>query len=108
MRPLSPVHVTGEQVTGGLEIRWVRRTRLGGDSWEQADVPLGEDLERYEVDILDGADVVRTLTADTPSVTYTSAQQTTDFGSPQASYAVRVYQLGAAYGRGQTREALVP
>ncbi len=107
LRPLSPVHVTGEQVVGGLQIAWIRRTRTGGDSWEQPDVPLGEDAERYEVDILDGGDVVRTLSATTPSVIYTTAQQTTDFGTPQASYAVRVYQLGASYGRGQARETIV-
>ena len=101
LRPLSPVHVTGEQIT------WIRRTRLGGDSWEQPDVPLREDAERYEVDILDGANVVRTLTATTPSFIYTTAQQTTDFGSPQANYAVRVYQLDASYGRGQARETIV-
>ncbi len=94
-------------MVGGLQISWIRRTRLGGDSWEQPDVPLGEDTERYEVDILDGGDVVRTLTATTPSVIYTTAQQTTDFGSPQTSYAVRVYQLGASYGRGQARETIV-
>ena len=107
LRPLSPVHVTGEQTTGGLLIAWIRRTRLGGDSWEQPEVPLGEDAELYEVDILDGGDVVRTLAATTPSVTYTTAQQTADFGSPQTSYAVRIYQLSASYGRGQAREALV-
>jgi hypothetical protein len=107
LRPLSPVHVTGEQVIGGLQIAWIRRTRLGGDSWEQTDVPLGEDTERYEADILDGGDVVRTLATTTPSVTYTTAQQIADFGSPQPSYAVRIYQLGASYGRGQAREALV-
>jgi hypothetical protein len=107
LRPLSPVHVTGEQMVGGLQISWIRRTRLGGDSWEQPDVPLGEDAERYEVEILDGGDVVRTLTVTTPSVVYTTAQQTTDFGSPQTSYVVRVYQLGASYGRGQARETIV-
>ena len=72
LRPLSPVHATGEQIVGGLQIAWVRRTRLGGDSWEQPDVPLGEDAERYEVDILDGGNVVRTLTSTAPSVTYTT------------------------------------
>ena len=70
-------------------------------------MPLGEDAERYEVDILDGGDVVRTLAATTPSVTYTTAQQTTDFGSPQPGYAVRIYQLSASFGRGQARETIV-
>ena len=46
---------------GDLTLTWVRRTRIGGDSWDGVEVPLGEDSERYEIDILDGADVMRTL-----------------------------------------------
>jgi hypothetical protein len=108
LRPLSPVHVSGRQVPGGLEISWIRRTRKGGDGWEQIEVPLAEDGEAYELDILDGATVKRTLPSPAPSLLYTTAQQITDFGAPQPSYAVRVYQLSASYGRGQAREATVP
>jgi hypothetical protein len=108
LRPLSPVHVTAEQIPEGLQISWVRRTRIAGDSWEQVEVPLGEDAEAYEVDILDGAAPVRTLSTSTASVIYTVAQQTADFGSPQPGYAIRVYQIGATYGRGAAREAVVP
>ncbi len=47
---------------GGVTIRWIRRTRADGDSWT-GEVPLGEDSERYEVDILvrhdGGADAER-------------------------------------------------
>ncbi len=108
LRPLSPVHVRGRQIPEGLEISWIRRTRTGGDGWEQAEVPLGEASEAYEADILDGATVIRTLSSVSPAVIYTTAQQTADFGAPQASYAVRIYQLSATYGRGQAREAIIP
>jgi hypothetical protein len=106
-RPLSPVHVRGSRSTGDLMLQWIRRTRIGGDAWDTAEVPLGEDIERYEVDILDGAAVKRTLAASAPTVTYTAAEQTADFGSPQASLSVRVYQLGAAWGRGAPAAAVV-
>ena len=43
-----------------------RRRQLG-----DAGGAAGEDVESYEVDILDGASVVRTLTATAPSVVYT-------------------------------------
>jgi hypothetical protein len=99
-RPLSPVHVHGRRSGGDLLIEWIRRTRIGGDSWDAVEVPLGEDVERYEVDILDGTTVVRTLSSSSPTVTYTAAEQTTDFGSPQSSLSIRVHQLGAAWGRG--------
>jgi hypothetical protein len=109
LRPLSPCHVWGAFDGGGnLTITWIRRTRISGDAWNQTEVPLGEDSEAYEVDIMNGAGVVRTLTSSTPAVTYTAAQQTADFGAPQSSYTVRVYQISASYGRGQYREAIIP
>jgi hypothetical protein len=110
LRPLSPVHVAGRFDGGGdLLLSWVRRTRISGDSWDQVEVPLGEDSEAYEVDIMDGSVVVRTISATgSPAAVYTAAQQTTDFGTPEASYTVRVYQLSASYGRGERREATVP
>ncbi len=94
--------------SGDLVMTWLRRTRTGGDSWEQTEVPLGEDSEAYEVDIMNGASVVRTITATSETATYTSAQQTTDWGSPQSSYTVRVYQMSDSYGRGQYGEATLP
>lgn len=43
---------------GDLTIRWTRRSRaLAADSWSAGDVPLAEDVEAYEVEILDGATV---------------------------------------------------
>ena len=105
LKPLSPVHVRGKRTAGDLAISWVRRTRIGGDSWDAVDVPLGEESERYEVDILDGVAVRRTLAATSPTVTYTAAQQTADFGSPQAAIDLRVCQLSAVRGRGTPRTA---
>ena len=103
LKPLSPAHVRGLRSAGDLAISWVRRTRIGGDNWDAAEVPLGEEAERYEVDILDGATVKRTLAAATPAVTYTAAQQTADFGAPQSSLSLRVFQLSAVFGRGTPR-----
>ncbi len=64
LKPLSPVHVRASRAGGDVTIGWIRRTRIGGDSWETPDVPLSEGFESYEVDILDGSDVVRTLDGD--------------------------------------------
>ena len=46
-RPFSPVHVTAARMGSDLHVRWVRRTRIGGDQWGAGDVPLGETEERY-------------------------------------------------------------
>lgn len=108
LRPLSPAHVKGRFSGGDLVMSWVRRTRQSGDGWEQAEVPLGEESEGYEVDIMNGSAVMRTLASGSPSVTYTASQQAADFGAAQPSYTVRVYQLSPSYGRGQVREVTVP
>jgi hypothetical protein len=109
-RPLSPVHVSGRRPTGtdDIKLTWKRRTRSGGDGWSQVEVPLAEANEAYEVEVLDGAAVKRTLSAAGPNVTYTSAQQTTDFGAPIAwpsTLVVKVYQLSATFGRGSPADA---
>ena len=105
LKPLSPAHVRGIRSGGDLAISWVRRTRSGGDSWDAVEVPLAEETERYEVDILDGATVKRTLASTAPSATYTAAEQSVDFGAPQSSIALRVHQLSTVFGRGTAREA---
>ncbi|MET0155564.1 MAG: hypothetical protein ABW189_05615 [Rickettsiales bacterium] len=78
------MHLAGERDgSGNLTITWIRRTRIGGEWADGADAPLSEETEAYEIDIMDGAD------------------QTADFGSPQASVDVVVYQLSALVGRGR-------
>ena len=83
LRPLSPTQLSAVFTAGGdLVLSWIRRTRIGGDSWNQTDVPLAEESEAYAIDILDGGgNVVRTLTASTPTIAYTAAQIATDFPS---------------------------
>jgi hypothetical protein len=107
LRPLAPAQLRARwpTVAGDILLSWKRRTRIGGDSWEQVEVPLGEESEAYEVDILDGSDVVRTLSASTPQATYTLAQQTADFGGQQWSVSIAVYQMSATFGRGAGRAA---
>jgi hypothetical protein len=98
-RPLSPVHARGRRSGSDLTISWIRRTRRGGDSWDTVEVPLAEEREHYEVDILDGASVVRTLTTATPSATYTSAEQVEDFGAAQSRVTVAIHQTNDSFGR---------
>ena len=94
--------------SGNLTINWLRRTRIGGDWRDGVDVPLSEESERYEVDIMSGVTVKRTITGlTTPTASYTAAQQVTDFGSAQSSVTVNVYQLSAKVGRGYAGNANV-
>jgi hypothetical protein len=108
LRPFSVAHVDQPWrrawVPGDLTIRWTRRSRaLAADSWTAPEAPLAEESEAYEVEILDGATVKHTLTATTANVTYTAAQQVTDWGAllgPGDTLDVRIYQLSALVGRG--------
>ena len=106
--PFAPVHVEQPWRTarspGDLTICWTRRSRaLVADAWEQVEVPLAEDVESYDVQILDGAVVKRTLTSSTTSVLYTAAEQTADWGGPLGpgqTLALRIFQLSNRLGRG--------
>ncbi|MDC7788689.1 glycoside hydrolase/phage tail family protein [Rhodoplanes sp. TEM] len=100
LRPLAPVRLAGRRTAEGIALSWIRRTRRDGDSWEVAEVPLGEEIEAYAVDILNGGTVVRTLSTAGPSALYQTAQEIADFGTPQANLSVRVVQLSATVGRG--------
>jgi hypothetical protein len=101
------VHLRATRGGSGVSIRWIRRTRIDGDSWAAADVPLGEAVEAYAIDILAGSDVVRTLTAGVPQVLYANADEIADFGTPQTTLSVRVAQMSATVGRGFPAEAIL-
>ncbi len=102
LRPYAPVHAKGDwQGNDNIDIVWVRRSRIGGDEWERDEIPLGEETESYEVDVMDGSTVTRTVAVTSPSWTYTSAQQSADFGSPQSTISLRIYQMSEIYGRGK-------
>jgi hypothetical protein len=98
--PLSPVHPFARRLPDGIAIGWIRRTRVDGDSWELAEVPLGEDGERYDLTILDGATTLRSLTTTTASWLYPEAEEVADFGAPQIELGLVIAQLSATVGRG--------
>ena len=107
-KPYSVTQIEGERdVSDNLTISWKRRTRVGGEWRDFVDVPLSEETEKYEIDILDGSTVVRTITATATSAEYSAADQTTDFGSPQSSITVKIYQMSAMVGRGIEATAII-
>jgi hypothetical protein len=108
LKPYAPVQVGGgRNAAGDLIINWTRRTRIGGEWRDNVDVPLGETREQYQVDILNGASVVRTLTVTTPTMTYAASDQVADFGSAQSSITVSVYQISEVVGRGYPANATI-
>ena len=99
-KPLSPVHFSTSRVGNDIAINWTRRGRISADGWDQVEIPLGEINEQYELDIFDGATLLRTISATTTTITYSEAEQIADWGGSAANFDIALYQLGETVGRG--------
>ena len=99
--PFAPVHARWKVRDGDHIISWIRCSRSpDAESWDLYSVPLLEDSEAYEVDILSAGEVVRTFETTLPQITYTSDQRASDLGSATASYDVEICQMSSIVGRG--------
>ncbi len=100
LRPYAPVQLRAMRDATGVQLTWIRRTRIDGDSWDLDDVPVGEPLESYRLEILNGTIVARSADLNTPSYHYATSDMMADFGSTQTTITFRVAQLSAAVGNG--------
>lgn len=98
-RPYAPCHVKIDRTGLDHDLSWIRRTRLGGDSWSTIDVPLGEAQELYQIDCVVDGITVRSELADVPHWTYTETMRAID--GAMAGYTVRVAQVSDLYGLGR-------
>ncbi|MCA3588699.1 MAG: glycoside hydrolase/phage tail family protein, partial [Methylocystis sp.] len=98
--PLSPVRPTAVRGPSGVTISWIRRARSGGDNWDQADVPLGEAREGYQVEILSGAAVKRRYECAQAMLLYPTADEAADFGAAQTTLGLRIRQISESAGAG--------
>ncbi len=115
-KPYSPYNPIGSIASDDWSLSWTRRTRIGGawpnKAWSGLPTSQTDSIIEYEVDILNGSTVVRTITdvasanssvvtASTDSAFYDDADQTIDFGSPQTTLTIKVYQVDTLVGRGE-------
>lgn len=104
-RPLAPVApMIVRNDLNDITLSWVRRTRLEVPGLGNGFVPLGEESERYEVEIVVGSVVVRTIASTIPQIIYTAAEQTADGIVPGSAVSGRIYQVAAIRGRGRPLE----
>jgi hypothetical protein len=110
LKTFSPVHAEASR-DGSDNISGTFLIRSRVDLWQNG-LPWrsGESSteESYEIDVMDGSTVVRTIETAYDSdgevaFTYSAADQTTDFGSPQSSLDVKIYHLNEQ-GRGTPLE----
>ncbi len=107
LRPYSPCHLRLERTPEGtVRARWIRRTRVDGDSWNGVEVPMGEEQERYLVQVRRGETILRSVTVNTPDWVYSVAMQAQD--AVDASVHVEVAQISARYGPGPGVIARLP
>jgi hypothetical protein len=100
LRPLAPVHPRGRRMEAGIRLRWIRRSRVEGDSWEAFEIPLGEEIERYRVTLYQAGAVKRVLESAMPELFYPATSEIEDFGAPQQSLDLGLAQLSLAAGAG--------
>lgn len=126
LMPYAPSRVRrADAGSGGVEVSWNRRTRVGG-GWAMGTVsetvPLNEDSEKYELYLLPSGDAAFDTFDPTDTATYLlkvaknvanhtlTASQLAAVGMSSADdLNVAVYQVSAQVGRGfQAAERLIP
>ena len=111
LKPFSPVDLRAlrDVASGDITLTWRRRTRLSYRFLaEGIAAPLGEASEAYVVTIWTDntyTTVKRTIAASTNTAAYSSANQTADFGSNQATVYATVTQTSATVGAGHELRA---
>lgn len=106
LRPYAPCHLTVDAAGGDYAVSWIRRTRIDGDGWDLAEVPLGEERESYLVRVWQDGTVLREITVSAPVWTYAAAEQSADGLVLPAE--VEVAQISARYGPGLPARAVLP
>lgn len=100
LRPLSVVQISGERPEFDWLISFIPRTRYPTSVWTTGVEAVNEIGDRFEIDILDGINVVRTIAVFGGSAIYSEEEQIEDFGFVKAMINIVVYQISPAVGRG--------
>ncbi|PWE30657.1 host specificity protein [Maritimibacter sp. 55A14] len=99
LRPYAPVHLRMQaQADGALDLSWVRRSRIDGDSWSSIKVPLGETREAYRVRVIRDGVILREAETTAPGWRYTAAAQAED--GVAVAFELAVAQLSDSFGPG--------
>jgi hypothetical protein len=105
LRPLPPCQLRARRSGDDVLFTWLRQTRIDGDSWELAEVPLAEEFEQYELTIHDAGAVRRRVSLAEPCYRYRLDEQIADFGESPSVFTIAIAQRSAAYGLGARAEA---
>lgn len=102
LKPFAPAHLEARLSNGDVDVHWIRTDRIGGGSFETAEVPLSEEREQYRVTIRSGATVVREAMTDVPEYTYLQTEQILDGASGQIEISVQQFSHIIGFGTERT------
>ena len=108
LKPYAPARVRASRNAMGVTFSILRRGRRDADGWDLLEIPLGEEVEAYQLDILRAGAVVRSLSSTGASLVYSAAQELADFGAVQDAFDVQAFQMSASVGRGFALGARIP
>jgi hypothetical protein len=99
LRPYRPVHFRAwRRADEGIELAWVRRTRIDGDSWTGPEAPLGEEREEYLVRVLRDGVLMREASSGSTRLVYSAAEQAEDGAGGALTF--EVAQVSVRFGAG--------
>ncbi|WP_439273312.1 baseplate multidomain protein megatron [Pseudochrobactrum sp. HB0163] len=105
LQPLSPVHLRYKKTaSGNIVFCWIRRGRIDVDNWIGEDIPLGEQVEKYQVSLWQSGELVHKTDVAEPLFVYSHAMQTENGIAENAQLTFRVAQISQAYGAGAAAE----
>lgn len=99
--PLSPVHARAVSASGGWQLGWVRRSRVGWQWVDGADAPLGEEQELYRIDLAQSGSIYRTATTPSPQWIYDATMIAVDHGIGIAGAVTAEIRQVGNYGAGR-------
>ncbi len=101
LRPLSPVHLDAKIAGDNLAIKWIRRTRIGGDDWAAMEVALGEEREVYEIRFASNNNIFYSQTTNQEKLDININQLQAAAGSVINQIDISVCQISQTYGLGE-------
>jgi hypothetical protein len=101
LRPYPVSHLRYTSLSGDVQCEWKRRTRIDGDSWQSAEVPLAEESEAYLVRVIQGSAVIVEYTVTQPDFLYTAAMRASD--GVVGAFQLAIAQVSLAFGPGPFR-----
>ena len=101
LRPYPVAHLRGTFAGGDIMLTWKRRTRIDGDTWQVAEVPLGEDSEVYQLRIVQGGAIQAEYVSSAPAFAYSAAMRTAD--GVAGTFDIAVAQVSSRFGPGPFR-----